>query len=477
MKRFVCVLTINLLFFAGWAVAEEPPLPPGLAPSAPAKEEPALPSGLAPAAPAKEDPALPPGLAATTPETESVDEDERHSLRDRLPFDLHGFFDVRGGLRTRSDPANSKTAILGESRLQLKTRLDWDRADIDITADTIGDAVLEEADFDLRQFRLTYAITDSLDLRIGRQVLTWGTGDMLFINDLFPKDWVSFFIGRDQDYLKAPQNAVRLGWYPGPINIEFVYTPKFTHDRFIKGERISFWNPMFNRFDGRRNQVDYNAPSDWFEDDEFALRLYRNIGNYEVAAYGYSGYWKSPGGQRLIPFMQASFPKVNVYGASVRGTLGKGIVNAEIGYYDSRQDRSGSNMLVNNSELRLLLGYERSIGRDFTASVQYYLEHMMDYSAYRNNQLPWIPKRDQDRSVFTLRLTKLLMGQNMTLSWFMYYSPTDRDVYLRPNVSYKVTDQWLVEMGGNVFLGEANSSFFGQFKNNTNLYAGLRYSF
>jgi hypothetical protein len=234
---------------------------------------------------------------------------------------------------------------------------------------------------------------------------------------------------------------------------------------------------MFNRFDGRRNQVDYNAPSDWFEDDEFALRLYRNIGNYEVAAYGYSGYWKSPGGQRLIPFMQASFPKVNVYGASVRGTLGKGIVNAEIGYYDSRQDRSGSNMLVNNSELRLLLGYERSIGRDFTASVQYYLEHMMDYSAYRNNQLPWIPKRDQDRSVFTLRLTKLLMGQNMTLSWFMYYSPTDRDVYLRPNVSYKVTDQWLVEMGGNVFLGEANSSFFGQFKNNTNLYAGLRYSF
>jgi hypothetical protein len=48
--------------------------------------------------------------------------------------------------------------------------------------------------------------------------------------------------------------------------------------------------------------------------------------------------------------------------------------------------------------------------------------------------------RDGDRLVTTVRLTKLLMNQNLRLSLFGYYSPSDKDVYLRPNVNYKVSD-------------------------------------
>ena len=60
----------------------------------------------------------------------------------------------------------------------------------------------------------------NLDVKLGRQVLTWGTGDLLFLNDLFPKDWVSFFAGRDDEYLKAPSNTLRATQYNGsPISI------------------------------------------------------------------------------------------------------------------------------------------------------------------------------------------------------------------------------------------------------------------
>ena len=34
-----------------------------------------------------------------------------------------------------------------------------------------------------------------------------------------------------------------------------------------------------------------------------------------------------------------------------------------------------------------------------------------------------------------------------------------------------------VEGGANVFLGESDTSFFGQFKHNSNVYAALRMSF
>ena len=86
-----------------------------------------------------------------------------------------------------------------------------------------------------------------------------------------------------------------------------------------------------------------------------------------------------------------------------------------------------------------------------------------------------MPRRDEDRHLITLRSTKLLMDQNLTLSFFLFYSPSDEDAYLRPKATYKVNDAWTVEAGGNVFLGDSQTSFFGQFADNTNVYAAVRW--
>lgn len=438
------------------AAQEPPPLPPGL------EQEDA--------------PELPPGLGEAATEAPVEKEEDGTGLRDRLPFPLHGYWDTRGALRTQNDPAQSHDTPMAETRLQLETERAWKRVLLEFTADVFLDAARERADADLRELRFTWSPLDSVDIRAGRQVLTWGTGDMLFINDLFPKDWQSFFIGRDVEYLKAPSDSIKVGWFNKAINLELVYTPQFEPDRYITGERISYWDPMAADFAGDADQVDANPPSAWFDDDEIALRLYRSIGTYELAFYAYSGFWKSPAGQRLIP-MQAIFPKLRVYGASLRGKLGKGIANIEVGYYDSRQDPSGRDPFINNSEFRFLIGYEQELAKDFTGAIQYYLEHMMDYGAYMNTRIPLIPARDQDRHLVTLRLTKRLLNQNLTLSLFTYYSPSDGDAYLRPNATYKINDHWTADLGANIFAGESDTSFFGQFKNNTNLYAGIRYSF
>ncbi len=500
---------VHALLFIGTLTAmgaEAPPLPPGLdAPKSdstpalpeglgkPAKDAgPALPEGLGdgqtksgPALPKgveSSGPELPPGLGEGEQKADSATAGEGKStgenLADRIPSWLHGFWEARAGIRTQEDPVEPADAILGETRLQLKLEKSWNKAILEFTGDVYGDAVLEEGAFDLRQLRLTWRPLENVDIRMGRQILTWGTGDLLFINDLFPKDWQSFFIGRDTEYLKAPTDAIKIGWYHDFLNVEFVYTPQFVSDRFITGERISYWDPMFSRFAGQDDQVDYNAPSDWFEDDEFAVRLYRSIGSYELAFYGYSGYWKSPAGQHFPP-LEATFPKLNVYGASLRGNFLKGIGNVEVGYYDSRQDRSGSSPFISNSEFRLLLGYEQELAKNLTGGIQYYLEHMMDYDAYRSAIFTRIlgEPRDEDRHVVTVRLTKLLMNQNLRLSLFAYCSPSDSDAYLRPNVNYKVNDHWSVEAGGNVFFGAWNQTFFGQFENNTNVYASVRFSF
>jgi hypothetical protein len=175
--------------------------------------------------------------------------------------------------------------------------------------------------------------------------------------------------------------------------------------------------------------------------------------------------------------MHLIYPRLSVYGASARGQVWGGIANVEAGYYASRQDQGGDDPMIRNSEVRFLAGFERELARDFTGALQYYVEWMEDYDAYMRSLPANAPARDEYRHLITLRLTRLLMNQNLALSFFAYYSPSDKDCYLRPKVRYKIDDHWTIEAGGNFFYGSADFTFFGQFEDNTNAYASLRWSF
>ncbi len=400
--------------------------------------------------------------------------DEQGSFFKLPPIEVHGFLESRSGYRLQNDKYEKDMSIM-EQRLQLDLYSFMDWGDLKFKGDVYNDVVVEEAKFDMREANVFARPTGFMDVKVGRQILTWGTGDLIFINDMFPKDWQSFFIGRDSEYLKAPSDAGKVSFFWDWANLDLVYTPQFDSDRYITGERISYWNSVSMSTAGRNAITHTNKPDRWFRDDEIAARLYKNINNYELAFYGYRGFWKSPGGFNATR-TQAIFPDLNVYGMSVRGSVGEAIGNIEIGYYDSADDRSGKNPLVNNSEMRYLVGYTREIGKDLTLGLQYYLEQMLNFSEYKRS-LTGGPARDRDRHVTTVRLTKLLMNQNLRLSLFTYYSPSDKDVYMRPNVNYKASDNLAIELGSNIFFGDYPNTFFGQFRDNTNMYLALRYSF
>lgn len=411
------------------------------------------------------------------------------SWRDKLSdagLELHGFLDYSYGRRTSSDPFEDDSS-LNEIRLQLDAIWYHDLFTAQVKGDLLYDDLAADHDvdletgqgfFDLRMANVLFSPLSWMDVKVGRQVLTWGTGDLIFINDMFPKDWQSFFLGRDVEYLKAPSDALFVSLFPGIVNIDLAYTPNFDADRHITGERISYWNGR--EIVGQNGVVDPDRPDDWFTDDELAARAYRNVGAYEMALYGYHGFWKSPGGMDPASG-KALFPELSVYGASARGPLGGGIVNVEGGYYDSADDRSGNDPFINNSEARFLAGYEHEIFTDFTCGVQYYLERMLDYGSYKGalRAMGMLDDsaRDEDRHTLTLRLTWLLLNQNLIVSCFTRYSPSDHDVYVKPTVTYKISDRWQASVGGDLFAGDHSYTFLGQFENNSNLHASLRCSF
>lgn len=463
------LLAIALLSVAHPLSAVEPALPVGLE-----GEEPSLPSGLESGLPE-----LPAGLGDAS---DTAWEDEEESWPDKSAWSLNGFGEARLGVWRERQPYQ-QSRPLEELRLHLTTERTFSAFTVNLAADLLYDdawrtphPTLESGEgwADIRSANILFSPFPSVDVRAGRQILTWGTGDLIFINDLFPKDWNSFLIGRDDPYLKAPSDAVKVSLFNELANLDLVYTPRFDADRYIDGQRAAYFSSSLGRITGTDAVVVAEKPDDWFDDDELALRLYRNVAAFELALYGYNGFWKSPGGASPVSG-SAIFPRLQVIGASFRGPLLGGIVNGEVGQYDSRDDSNGSNPLINNSELRLLLGYEHELIANLTLGLQWYSVQMDDYDAYRQTLPAGMAVAREKRDELGLRLTWLALSQKLTASLFTRYSHSDDDYYLRPKVRYSFDDHWSGEVGANLFSGKAPHTFFGQFEHNDNYYVVVRY--
>lgn len=393
------------------------------------------------------------------------------------PPELHGFVEAATASRVLRDPVQSGDLVLGEVRFRLDLAHFTDRAEVAFQGDLLADRVSEETAIDIRRAVITLHLSDWLDLRAGRQVLTWGTGDFVFLNDLFPKDFVSFFVGRDDEFLKAPSNAVALTFYAGAANVDVVWTPVFEPDRFITGERLSFFDPSTPGLVSAATMgrpLASTLPPTTVGNGELAGRVFRTVGGYELSLYGYAGFIKQPLAFDPIA-ATATHSRLAVYGASARGSLGRGIANLEAAYYDSR-DEAGTDPNVPNSQLRGLVGYEHEVATDFTLGLQYYVEWTRDHDSL----LAYSPtpqfEPDEARHTFTVRSTYRLLAQTLTLSLFGFLSPSDGDVHARPSVTYKWSDAVAMAAGANIMAGD-EPGFFGQLETNTNVYLRLRYSF
>ncbi len=386
---------------------------------------------------------------------------------------LNGFVEGAYGARVVSDKMFEarQDYTLQETRAQLRIDSHGSAGDaflrLDFLHDQVGSARTE---IEVREGFLRFTtLGDRLEVKGGRQALTWGTGDLIFVNDLFPKDWVSFFIGRDDQYLKAPVDAVRLGLYGLPFDADIILAPRFTPDRLPTGERLSFFMPASTT---PREPL---APPALAENGEVSVKLSRYVGNWGLALYGYRGFFKSPIG--MTAGMQPYYPKLSVYGASLRGGALAGVLWLEGGYYDSREDREGDGPFLPNGSLRYLAGYERQLFTDFNVGLQYYGEWMTDHDAYVETLPDGMREADEFRHMMTARLEKMLHYQTIRLSLFTFYSPTDEDAYVRGMVSYRLSDEVEAAAGGNFFAGKECDTQFGQFDDNDNLYLRLRYLF
>ncbi len=389
---------------------------------------------------------------------------------------ISGFLQGLYGGQLHSDNPTPSEMTASETRLQLRLESYGNLAEFFGRLDFYYDGYNEgEYEWELREGYAKFRL-GSVDFKIGRQVLTWGTGDLIFINDLFAKDYQSFFIGRDDQYLKAPQDALRMAYYSPIGQINLVWTPRFTPNRIPIGERLSYFNPMIGDIvGGEPYLLMARKPSAMFKHGEFAGRFSRYVGSADVALYGYAGFYKNPEG--FDPnAMQTFYPKLQVYGFSVRMPMFQGIGWLEGGYYDSREDQRGTNPYIPNSAATALVGFERQIATDLTANIQYQTEVMMSYDNFLAS-MGGQTEVDEVYHLLTSRITRMFRMETVILSLFGFYSPNQEDFYGRFSVEYKYTDNLSLMAGANVFAGNYQYTDFGTFRKNDNVYLKVTYGY
>jgi hypothetical protein len=384
---------------------------------------------------------------------------------------------LEGGLGTRfsADPLIDHRNTLEEIRCRLEREWQPGHYTIGFKGDAAWDDIEGQWTGEIRDLTLAFAAGASADLKLGRQVQTWGTGDLVFLNDLFPKDFVSFFAGRDDEYLKAPGNAFRISKYTKAVNIDFSWTPVFEPDVYLTGERFSFFSPIAGGNVAPDPPLSAIEPDESFSNGEFALRLFRTVAGREYALYAYRGFFKQP--NALTESLESTFAPLASLGASLRRPVGPGLLNAEVSYYASSDDRDGNDPLLPNDQFRFLTGYEWEARANFSVGLQYYLEWTLDHEALMASSPFPQDEPDEVRHLLTNRLTYRAGRDRYTWSLFTFYSPSDEDFYLRPVFTYRHSDQWSATAGANLFGGNEPQTFFSQLRDASNAYLRVRYNY
>lgn len=376
-----------------------------------------------------------------------------------------GYLELAHSSRLDRNPLFDERATRSELKGQVEVGHAGDGFELSGKLDVHVDAVADELDFDLREALLSLPLGARAHLQAGRQVLSWGLGDLLFINDRFPKDFVTPLAGGEDFYFKAPSDTLRLalsGW----VNVDLAWTPTFTPDRYIDGSRLGFFDPGSGTLVGGADLVRAREPHPDLAGGEWALRVHRSADGVEYAGYAYRGHDKQPLGADADG--RPAHWRRDSAGFSVRAPFAGGIVSLEAGREWPREP-SGVPAWV-PAKSAWMLAYEKEWLPKFTAGVQLYGEHHADASGNAS------ALAGADRHLVSLRLTRQALRDKLLLSAIQFWSPDQHDRWLRATASYRIDDRWLVGASANLFGGAA-ARFFGQLDPEDNAGLWLRRQF
>ena len=360
---------------------------------------------------------------------------------DSLQVGIKGFVDTYHALRTEQ-PNNWMSS---RSRVRGELTIEKGHAGAFVSANLIHNAILSNhTGFQLREAYAYYS-DNHWGVRAGRQIITWGVADALRITDIIsPMDYTEF-LAQDYDDIRMPVGGLRVRYSREKWNMEAVAIPVSSFfDLPTDAENPWSVGPIAIGAEPSHNA--YNM--------EYGGRLAFFLSGIDFSFSALHTWNKQP----VLCNGVGEYRRMTMLGADVSVPIGKFVVRGEVAEYLDELQTGGTRAASTNA----LLGIDWYAGNDWTLSAQYSHKYVA-LGEHRNTALS------------TLRISKELLHNTLTLQTFAYIDVTNGGIFNRLSADYALNDQIHAVIGYDYF--HADGGMFAIYNKNTELFFKLKYSF
>lgn len=383
--------------------------------------------------------------------------------------DVSGFVQLRAAHRVKPLPdcrLNGCDSMVEEGLAELLLERSWGPGwSLSLRPQAHREVISDDAALALREGTIAWQPGASVDVKIGRQIITWGVSDYLFANDLFPRNYDAFFTGGSFDRMKEPVDAMHLSWR-GHADLELVLS-RSKLDRMPSPSR-------FAATGGASSAVASGAaPGSGLD---AAVKAATKWGNWDLALYAARLRSRELRYYLDTVTLRSDIPRVAHLGVSATGNAASGVAWLEAAL---RQVKDGPEAVADRQFLgssgKLILGYSRDIADGVTASAQVQLESPLSRGRYLRSLASGVRPVATFNSILHLRITA--RGMNQTLgSGAQLFMGAEGDSHFNPFMNWSPVDGWTLETGANLFSGRSDTRF-GTLKRDSNVYLAMRRSY
>lgn len=319
---------------------------------------------------------------------------------------------------------------------------------------------------------------DSLDVRVGRQIVAWGRADGINPTDNVTGEDLTLLTPDDDDR-RFGATAVRASYYAGGLSVTALWVPEF------RGHQVPLPpspGVVFNE----------EAP-DW-PGDQWALRVEQTGRAIDWSMSYFQGHdlapdmqpGQAPGLSTREGTVVLSHRRIRAIGADLAANLGRIGLRAE-GAYIHTEDGSGRDPFTKNPHLFIVVGGDRTFLEYLNLNVQYIYRFVRHYGS------PGHELSDAERAIATLQdvlssqTRRVQHGASFRVSYKWLRETLEGEcaavglfgpdgLAVRPILAYAVSDSWKLLAGAEWYRGES-TSLFGVMRPNSTGYLELRWTF
>ena len=307
------------------------------------------------------------------------------------------------------------------------------------------------------------SITDTLDFKIGRQVIVWGRSDTIRVTDVLnPLDNRRPGMVDIED-LRLPVAMAKFDYFIGDWRV----TPiAILEQRFSK-------NPPFGSV---FNPIPFVAPNDeTYTDVTYALSVGAEFSGWDVNFY--AAKVRNDAGQLKLPTISQPQPiithdKIEMYGTALNILSGSWLFKTELAYFDGLKYTITGNKKFSRTDV--LLGVEYNGIPDTLISYDIVTRHMGDYDSRLITEAIPLKKHDTQHA---FRVSSDFMNATLTANYLisLYGEKLNEGGFQRAWVKYELQDGVNINVGIVDYIG--GSTLFDSIEDNDIVFADISYSF